>query len=86
MAIKYVEVRTQKWDTWLVKLDDRDFGTEDELQEAAYAAVENEIEFDEADYKMLSLDIFQRHYPSEGIENFYARHNGIDHVIDYTNP
>jgi hypothetical protein len=83
MAIKYVEVRTQKWDTWLVKLDDSEFTTEEAQRDAAYEAVEEEMEFDEAEFRFPTPEADLK-YSKDNMEAYYARHEGKDHVIDWT--
>lgn len=83
MAIKYVEVKTLKYDTWLVKLDDEEYPDEQAQREAACEAVGYEREYDEAECRFPTPEV-DLQYTKETMEQFYARHEGRDHVIDWT--
>lgn len=81
--IKYIEVATQKWDRWLVKIDDEEFPNRESQEEAAFDAVSEEIEYDEAEAQSFN---FTSHNPNETPEQCFARHEGRANIIDWTNP
>lgn len=80
--IKYIEVSTQKWDRWLVKIDDEEFPNRESQEEAAFDAVRLEIEYDEAEVQSFN---FTSHNPNETPEQCFVRHEGRSNIIDWTN-